>query len=129
MFTTLRKEANNDKEFEVLSMAYILKKCYPMLREVFHIQQFEPLVHLDSCYYRPALEAETVLYQTADSLFRRFMVEYRYRPHIELRHVLHELRGSQALLCEKTFCYANDQLFEEMLDLKTQVPEIAFPQT
>jgi hypothetical protein len=129
MFTALRKEAHHDKEFEILSMAYILKKCYPMLRQVFHIQQFETLVHLDSCYYRPALEAETTLYQTADSLFRRFMTDYRYRPRIELRHVLHELRDSEALLCQKSYYYANDKLFKEMLELKSQVPEISFPQT
>jgi hypothetical protein len=127
MFTALRKEAKNDREFEILSMGYILKKSYPMLKEVFHIKQFEPLVHLDSCYYRPALEAETVLYQTAGSLFRRFMVEYQYKPHLELRHILHELRGSQALLSQKSYYYANEELFKEMLSLKSQVPEINMP--
>lgn len=127
MFTALRKEAKNDREFEILSMGYILKESYPMLKEVFHIKQFEPLVHLDSCYYRPALEAENVLYQTAESLFRRFMTEYQYKPHVELRHILHELRGSQALLSKKSYYYANDDLFKKMLSLKSQVPEMALP--
>ena len=113
MFTSLRKEAENDREFEVLSMGYILKESYPMLKEVFHIKQFEPLVHLDSCYYRPALEAENVLYQTASSLFRRFMTEYQYKPHVELRHILYELRGSQALLSKKSYYYANEELFKD----------------
>jgi hypothetical protein len=127
MFTALRAKTSNDKEFEVLSMAYILKKSYPMLKGIFHIQQFEPLVHLDTCYYRPALEAETVLYQTSASLFRRFAMDYRYRPHVELRHVLNELNNSEALLCKKSYYYANDELFKDMLNLKTQVPEMALP--
>lgn len=53
MFTALEKESHSDSHFETLSMAYILEKSYPLLKEIFHIQQFEPLVHLDSCYYRP----------------------------------------------------------------------------
>jgi hypothetical protein len=127
MFTALRKEAKSDRHFEILSMGYILKKSYPMLKEVFHIKQFEPLVHLDSCYYRPALEAENVLYQTANSLFSRFMNEYQYKPHVELRHILHELRDSQALLSKKSYYYANEELFKDMLSLKSQVPEMALP--
>jgi len=111
-------------------MAYVLKECYPTLREVFHIRQFETLVHLDSCYYRPALEAETVLYQKAESLFSRFMTDYRFRPRIELRHVLHELRDSRALLCKGSYYYANEELFREMLEIKkSELPEIAFPRT
>jgi hypothetical protein len=129
MFTVLEREAHNDSHFETLSMAYILKKSYPLLKEIFHIQQFEPLVHLDSCYYRPALEApEITLYQTSDSLFRRFIADYRFRPVIELRHTLHELHKSDALLREKQYYYKNDALFQEMLDLRSQIPEMTLPQ-
>lgn len=130
MFTTLRKEAKSDKEFENLVMAYVIRERYPMLREVFNIRQFETLVHLDSCYYRPALEAETILYQKAESLFSRFVGNYRFRPRIELRHILHELRDSKALLSRKSYYYANEELFGKMLEIKkTELPEIAFPRT
>lgn len=128
-FVVLEKKASSDSEFEILGMAYILEKSYPLLKEIFHIQQFEPLVHLDSCYYRPALEApEIVLYQTSESLFKRFIAEYRFRPDIELRHVLHELHKSEALLRKEQYYYKNSVLFEEMLDLKSQVPELTLPQ-
>ena len=128
-FTALEKKTSSDNEFEILSMAYVLEKSYPLLKEIFHIQQFEPLVHLDSCYYRPALEApEIALYQTSDSLFRRFIADYRFRPTIELRHILHELNKSEALLREKQFYCKNDALFKEMLNLKSQIPELTLPQ-
>lgn len=126
-FPQLEKKARNDDEFEIVSMAYILETSYPLLKEIFHIRQFEPLVHLDSCYYRPALEAEEVLCQTSDSLFKRFVAEYRYRPDIELGHVLQELRNSEALLCRGSYYYANDMIFKKMLDLKNQAPIMALP--
>lgn len=126
-FPQLERKARNDDEFEIVSMAYILETSYPLLKEIFHIRQFEPLVHLDSCYYRPALEAEEVLCQTSDSLFKRFVNEYSYRPDIELGHVLHELRNSEALLCRGSYYYANDKIFKKMLDLKNQVPIMAIP--
>jgi len=126
-FVGLEKKARNHSEFETFSMAYILEKSYPLLKEIFHIQQFEPLVHLDSCYYRPALEAEDVLYQTSDSLFKRFVADYSYRPDTELRHVLLELQKSEALRCKESYYYANDTIFKEMLDLKSQVPSMVLP--
>jgi hypothetical protein len=128
MFTTLEKETENDRQFETLSMAYILKKSYPLLKEIFHIQQFETFVHLDSCYYRPALDAPDIpLYQTADSLFKRYITEYRFRPLIELRHLLHELHQSEALCQTKQYYYKNDAIFQDMLKLKSEIPESVLP--
>jgi hypothetical protein len=113
--------------FEIISMAYILEKSYGLLKEIFHIQQFEPLVHLDSCYYRPALEAEQVLYQTSSSLFKRFVADYNYRPETELRHLLLELQKSEALSHKESYYYANEEVFNEMLELKSQAPLIGLP--
>jgi hypothetical protein len=121
------KNTKAQSEFEILSMAYILEKSYPTLKEIFHIQQFEPLVHLDSCYYRPALEAERMLYQTSDSLFKRFVADYNYRPDTELRHVLLELQKSEALCHKEQYYFANEAIFQEMLELKSQVPSIGLP--
>lgn len=126
-FPKLEKKARDDREFETLAMAYILETSYPLLREIFHISQFESLVHLDSCYYRPALEAEEVLCQTSESLFKRFVDEYRYRPDIELGHVLQELRNSRALLRRGAYYFANDEIFNVMLDLKNQTPIRGLP--
>jgi len=126
-FVALEKKATTHSEFENLSMAYILENSYPTLKEIFHIQQFEPLVHLDSCYYRPALEAEDVLYQTSDSLFKRFVLDYSYRPNTELRHVLLELQKSEALCYKERYYFANEVIFKEMLELKSQAPLIGLP--
>jgi hypothetical protein len=121
------ENANTYNAFETMSMAYILEKSYVLLKEIFHIQQFEPLVHLDSCYYRPALEAEQVLFQTSGSLFKRFVADYNYRPDTELRHLLLELQKSGALSRKESYYCANEEVFNEMLELKSQAPLIGLP--
>lgn len=129
MFTSLEKEATNDREFQILSLAYVIKESYPILKEVFGIKQFEPLVHLDSCYYRPALEAERILYQSEKTLFKRFMNDYGYRPEVDLRHYLHELHKSSALCRKDSYYYGNEELFNEMLRAKeSQRSSFYFPQ-
>jgi len=126
-FVQLEEKTKNHSEFEIESMAYILEKSYPLLKEIFHIQQFEPLIHLDSCYYRPALEAEQVLYQTSRSLFKRFIADYSYKPDTELRHLLLELQKSDALVHKEPYYYANEESFNKMLELKSQAPSIGLP--
>jgi hypothetical protein len=126
-FTKLETKCASHSEFETLSMAYILEKSYPLLKEIFHIQQFEPLVHLDSCYYRPALEAEDILCQSEVTLFKRFVTDYQYRPTPELRHLLLDLQKSDALRLKDSYYYANEDVFEEMLKLKDQAPLMALP--
>jgi hypothetical protein len=126
-FTKLESKCSGHSQFETLSMAYILEKSYPLLKEIFHIQQFEPLIHLDSCYYRPALEAENLLCQSEGSLFKRFITDYQYRPTSELRHLLLDLQKSDALRCKNSYYYANEDVFEEMLKLKNQAPVMALP--
>jgi len=63
MFTELSVKTKND--FETLNTAilsHIIKERYSALRETFGISQLETFVHVDSCYYRPALEAEHLIY-------------------------------------------------------------------
>jgi hypothetical protein len=127
MFTKLESKVTSHSEFEILSMAYILEKSYPLLKGIFYIRQFEPLVHLDSCYYRPALEAEEILGQSEGSLFKRFVIDYSFRPTSELRHVLLDLQKADSFRRKNSYYYANDELFEEMLKLKNEAPVLAFP--
>lgn len=100
---------------------------YPVLKEVFQLRQFETLVHLDSCYYRPALEAKKILYQRAESLFNRYLTTYVHRPKIELPVVLLELWNSQALNRKGEYYFANEELFEEMLEMSEEFLTLSSP--
>jgi hypothetical protein len=84
-------------------------------------------VHLDSCYYRPALEARKKLFQTAESLFNRYLNTYKYRSRFELPIILFELCKSQALMQKDKYYCANEELFEEMLSLSEEFITLASP--
>jgi len=127
MFTEIRRKVENEHEFLIHVLAYVLQERYPVLKEVFKLRQFETLVHLDSCYYRPALEAKKILYQKAESLINRYLASYRYRPKMELMGVLFDLWGSQALKRRGKYYYANEELFEKMLMMSEEFLTLSSP--
>jgi len=129
MFTELRRQLEDDPDFLTNILAYVIRERYPVLKEVFQLRQFETLVHLDSSYYTPALEARQVLFQRAESLYNRYLAKYRYRSKLELPIVLHELCNSKALNRKGQFYYANPELFEEMLKMSEEFLTLSSPKT
>ncbi len=129
IFTEMRRKAKDDSEFLTQVLAYVVRERYPMLKEVFHLRQFETLVHLDSCYYRPALEAEKILFLRAESLFNRYITQYRVRSKLELRAGLLELCNSDALKKKNEYYFGNEDLFQEMLEMSKEFLNLSSPKT
>lgn len=129
MFTELRRNIDDKKQFLNHALAFVIRERYPLLKEVFHLRQFETLVHLDSCYYRPALEARKVLFQRAESLYARYLSNYRYRSKFQLPAILLELYNSQALRRKGKYYFANEELFEEMLERSEDFLTLSSPKT
>lgn len=129
MFTELRRRIKDDQDFLTHILAYAIRERYPVLKDVFQLRQFETLVHLDSSYYTPALEARRVIFQRAESLFNRYLAKYRYRSRLELPIVLLELCNSQALNRKGRFYCANEKLFEEMLRMSEEFLSVSSPKT
>ena len=128
MFTEISRKTNEDQEFLTRVLAYVIRERYPVLKEAFKLRQFETLVHLDSCYYRPALEAGKVLYQRAESLFHRYFAQYRkHKPQLELRAGLLELCSSRALNRKSEYYFANEELFQEMLTMSEDFLALSSP--
>ncbi|MGA3193138.1 MAG: hypothetical protein ABSD73_11615 [Candidatus Bathyarchaeia archaeon] len=127
IFTEMRRKAKDDSEFLTQVLAYVVKERYPMLKEVFHLRQFETLVHLDSCYYMPALEAEKILLLRAESLFNRYIAQYRARSKLELRAGLLELCNSDALKKKNEYYFGNERLFQEMLETSKEFLDLSSP--
>lgn len=129
MFTEIRRKVKDDGEFLTHAFAYVIRERYPMIKEVFNLRQFEPLVHLDNCYYRPAIEAKRVLYRKAESLFNLYLAQYKHRSKIELPAVLLELRNSQALKQKGKYYHANEELFEKMIQMSEEFITLSSPKT
>jgi len=129
LFSELQVQTQgNIPEFYTAILSHIIRTRYSALRETFNISQLEPFVHVDSCYYRPTLEAEKILYLTSDSIINHYTKFYRSRKSpMRIRYILEELVNAKALEREDKYYFGNEELFSQMLDLKSQMAELGSP--
>lgn len=127
MFTMLRKEIKDEDKFREAILSYVIRERYPALREVFEISRLEPTIHVDSCYYKTALEAEEALYLTKGSIYRHFKAIYGRINPLELTLILKSLEKVDALCRKDKYYYGNEVLFDKMLEIKDSLPTLAPP--
>jgi hypothetical protein len=130
MFAELSDGTNNN--FEKLSSAilsYIIKTRYSALRETFGISQLETVVHVDTCYYKPALEADDLIYWNKDSFEHHIAMLYgsKSKVHFRLPYILEELVSVKALEYQDKLYFGNQALFKEMQKSKDEMAELAPP--
>ena len=129
MFTELSHGTHNSEELNTAILSHIIKQRYSALRETFGISQLETFVHVDSCYYRPALEAERLIYWNIDSFAYHCALLYGNRSKVNFRmpYILEELVRVKALKYQDKFYFGNETLFKEMQHLKDEMAELASP--
>jgi len=127
LFTELRRRITNVQEFNIAVLSHVIRERYSTLKETFGISQLETFVHVDSCYYRPALEAEELLYWTSDSIIGRYRKLYGRKSPLRVTYVLGQLVNVKALEHEDKYYFGNEGLFSQMLDLKSEMAELAPP--
>jgi len=127
LFTALREKTRSFEDFNTAVLSHVIRERYPMLRDVFDISQLETFVHVDSCYYKPALEAEKILYQKRDSIIYRYTTLYGRKSPIRLTYILDELVSVNALHYSDKYYYGDDDLFQCMMEMKNEMQELAPP--
>ncbi|WGM89401.1 MAG: hypothetical protein IAX21_06490 [Candidatus Bathyarchaeota archaeon] len=130
MFTELVFQTGNDpQKLSKAILSYIIKTRYSALREVFNITQLDPFVHVDSCYYRPALEADELIYWTKDSFARQCAIIYgrRSKVYFRLPYILQELVNVNALNYQDNLFFGNEILFKEMQKMKSEFSDMTSP--
>ena len=126
LFTELLKaKENNIQEFKTAVLSHIIRERYFTLKESFGISQLETFVHVDSCYYRPALEAEEILYWTRDSIISSYMKIYGRKSPLRIAYIIGELVNAKALEHEDKYYFANKTLFSKMINMKNEMSELA----
>ncbi|MEM4733597.1 MAG: hypothetical protein QXD70_03610 [Candidatus Bathyarchaeia archaeon] len=125
LFVELRGRTGSLQEFKVAVLSLLIRERYSALKELFGIAQLEPFVHVDSCYYMPALEAERILYWTQDSIIDYYNSLYGRKSPLRLRYIIGELVEVGALKHEDKYYFADERLFSQMLDMKSEMAEIA----
>jgi len=128
LFAELQKQTEGDvQEFKTAILSHIIKNRYSALRDNIRITQLEPFIHLNSCYYRPTLEAERILYWKSDSIINRYMKFFGRRSSLRIRYILEELVNVEALKYEDNYYFGNEELFSQMLDLKPKIADLTPP--
>jgi len=87
LFTELRRQTSGVQEFKIVVLSHVIRERYSTLKEMFGISQLESFVHVDSCYYRPALEAEKLLYWTGDSIINRYTKLYGRKSPLRITYI------------------------------------------
>lgn len=130
-FTSIQKRVEEQKPEDYYDaivesvIAYIIKRNYSVLRQVFQVSRLEPIVHMDNCYYEPALQAEKLLYKKEGTLVDRYNSIYPRISRAELKPALHELVRIEMLTKEGEYFYGKNNLFAEMQQMQSALPEFA----
>ena len=124
LFTALLEKSTNTTELKTAIMSCLIRERYSMLRDIFDISQLETFVHVDSCYYKPALEAEKIVHLKRDTIVNYYFAFYRKKSPIRLAYILDELVGANALKSSDKYYYANEELFDRMLHMKSELQEL-----
>ena len=130
-FTSIQKrvaEENPKDHYDAIVesvIAHVIRHNYPVLRQVFQLSRLEPLVHMDNCYYEPALQAEKLLYKKEGTLVDRYNSIYPRVSRAELKPALHELVRIGTLTKEGEYFYGKNNLFVEMQQMQSAIPESA----
>lgn len=121
MFTTLQEEAaNKGVPFDRAVIAYVLRTRYAAIRDIFRVNVFEKIIHLDSSYYWQALDAEQSVSIGRENLFERYRIQYRDETaqNFLLNSRLQELAHVRAIKVEDGYCSAEPKILEQMISLK-----------
>jgi len=129
MYTSLATNSKNFEELSTAILSHIIKERYSALRETFGISQLETFVHVDSSYYRPALEAERLIYWTVDSFEHHYVESYGRKPRtlFKIPYILEELVNVDALKHEDKYYFGNNSLFKEMQKQKDEMADLSSP--
>jgi hypothetical protein len=129
MYTELSHVAQNTNvDLNTAILSHIIKNRYSALKETFRITHLEPVVHVDSLYYRPVLEADEIIYWKYESFEHHCNMLYGSGSKISFRlpFILDELVHVQALKYEDRLYFGNDALWKQMRE-EVNMREFSLP--
>jgi hypothetical protein len=130
MYTELSYRAQKvNLDLNTIILSHILKNRYPALRETFGITHLQPVIHIDSMYYRPALEADELISWKYESFEHHCNMLYGYDSKISFRlpFILKELVNVDALRYKDKMYVGNESLWEDMRRSFDHSEEFALP--
>ncbi len=128
LFTALSERARNDpRMLRIAILSHVIKERYSTLRYVFGITQLEPFLHVDSCYYWHALDAEKLIHTTHSTLYHRYQSYYGWSSSWSFQSILSDLMEQGALTEESGYVNGTQTQLDTMLKLKQTTLELNPP--
>lgn len=128
MFSLKLEELGNESEFRDWLVSFVIQNRYETIEKIFNITQFTPTIQVENCYYRPCLNADTLVHRSLDSLTSDYTNWYSKTTRLDVRYWLKELLEVKLLTEEGKFYYGNEELFDVMIDQKKKLPDRIPPQ-
>ncbi len=120
-------EKFQEEGFRKAIISELLRKNYTALRQVFEISRFQPSIHIDSCIYRPAIEAEEQICLSTESIMQYYRTTYGRINDSVLVNYLRRLHVAGAIEREGKYWCGTENLLSDMMTLKNDMPELAPP--
>jgi hypothetical protein len=125
LFVELQRNYPDENKLRLAILSHIIRERYSALRENFGISQMDIFVHLNSSYYAPALEAETLPYLKGETILGRYQRIYGQKDKLRMNFVLRKLVEVDALRQEENYYLGNEDIFPKMLDMKSKLSALA----
>ena len=123
LLAQLMEKTNSQEELKNVVLAHIIRNHYSTIKEFFKIWRFEPFVHMDTCYYTPALQAGKMLARNEDSLLSQYELWYgSASSRMRLRPILDELVRVEILEERGSLYYGQEQVWENMMPVEHRLP-------
>lgn len=122
LFAKLGEQVGDNEKFKNVVLAYIIKDHYSTIKEFFKIWRFEPFVHMDTCYYAPALQAGKMIGRRENSLLTQYELWYGSGSRMRLQSILDELVRVDILDRREGVYYGEESLWENMISVRNQLP-------
>ena len=117
----------NEEEFRKAIISELLREKYSTLTQVFEINRFQPSIHIDTCIYRPALEAEIPICLSIKSISSFYLETYGRTNQYTLLNHLRRLQSVGAIEREGNYWCGTRELLDNMIELKNKMPQLAPP--
>jgi hypothetical protein len=103
-------------------LSHLIRTKYPALRGAIGITQLERHIRVDNSYYWQALEAEDPFRAKEESLRENYIAYYGHMISvISFRSTLVDLMRVDAIRQDDTKWYANEQILQDMISMKTEL--------
>ncbi len=117
----------DEENFRKAIISELLRVKYTALTQVFEISRLQPSIHIDSCIYRPAIEAEDVICLSTKSISTYYTLAYGKINEYTLVNHLRRLHSVGAIGRDGEFWCGKSELLTKMIELKNDMPQLSPP--